>query len=100
MLGQRRRSLPRRRRTSPEPRLPELYAIYLSSPPSLGPAGRLRLTRYNSCGLWALIAGFNVQVYDYSHRQFLERDALHSMGMKIHFTAAVGLDKPVTTLQR
>src|SRR5437016_3388628 len=60
----------------------------------------LGLMRYNACGLWPLIAGFNVQVYDHPHRQFFKGNVLHSVGMKVHFTAGIGLNEPVTALDK
>src|SRR5512133_3439931 len=56
--------------------------------------------RYNTCGLGPLIASFNVQVYDHPHRQFFKGDALYSVGMKVHFTAGVGLNEPVTAIDK
>src|ERR687887_1201218 len=69
-------------------------------PPSMHPDDGLGLMRYNTRGLWPLIASFNVQVYDHPHRQFFKGDALHSVGMKVHFTAAVGLNEPITAIDK
>jgi hypothetical protein len=66
----------------------------------MSPADSLGLVRYHTCGLWPLIAGFNVQVYDHPHRQFIKGDALHSVGMKVHFTAGIGLNEPVTAIDK
>jgi hypothetical protein len=56
--------------------------------------------RYHTGSLGPLIASFNVQVYDHAYRQFLKGDTLHSAGMKVHFTAGVGLNEPVTALDK
>src|SRR5262249_49702195 len=73
-------------------------AIY--PPASMGPEDGVGLVRYHPCGLWPLIAGFNVQIHDHPHHQFLKGDALHSVGMKVHFAASVRLNEPVTAIDK
>src|SRR5690242_6142122 len=72
----------------------------LGPPASMNPAAGFGLMWYNTCGLWSLLAGFNVQVYHHPHCQFLKGDALHRVGMKVHFTAGVGLNEPVTAIDK
>ena len=56
--------------------------------------------RYDACGLWPILPGFNVHVYDHTHRQFLKGYAMHGVSMKVHFSAAVSLNEPVTAIDK